>query len=219
MFLTAFIIGRPGSGKSTTANLIRMLANDYGWLCHTINDYEHLKMMCLREEEENIDLDKRDFIQRELDGWMGFDVKNFEVLNTVLKGIKKEVEDVKDKNPEDNITICIVEFARANYQDALELFDYKILDEAHLLYLNVDLERCVERNRKRTDHFISDEIMDTYYRYDDWARESDNLRHGYVKHEIENIGTFEDLRRKIYKWFVSQLEYKISIPKVLINLR
>ena len=52
MFIIVFLLGRPGSGKSTTESLIRMLARDHGWLYHSINDYEHLQKMFLREERK-----------------------------------------------------------------------------------------------------------------------------------------------------------------------
>jgi gluconate kinase len=208
MFKLALLLGRPGSGKSTTAGLIQMVAGDHGWLCHSMNDFEHLQNMFLYEEAENTPINKRDFIRRELDGCIGFDVQNFEVLHTVLTEMRKQVEDIRDTSSQHKQTICTVEFARANYQDALELFGQELLAEARLLYLNVDVDSCMERNHKRTDHFISDEIMKTYYRYDDWARESYILRHGNDKHVIENTGTFEDLRQKVDKWFVSHIERK-----------
>lgn len=210
MLEIAFILGRPGSGKSTTASLIRMLASDHGWLTYYMNDYEHLQKMFLHEEAQNISFVDRDFILRELDGCIGFDVKNFEVLRTVLKEMRKEVDDIKDMGPQSQKTICTVEFARANYQDALELFGNKILSEAHLLYLNVDVEICVERNHNRTDHFISDEIMASYYSSDDWSRELYNLHHGCDKFELKNIGTFEDLDQKVEEWFESHLLKRVS---------
>jgi len=218
MLETVFLLGRPGSGKSTTAGLIQMVAGDHGWLCHSINDYELLKMMCLREEEENIDLDKRDFIQRELDGCMGFDVKNFKVLDKVLREMRKEVEDIRNKYPQNKKTIYTVEFARANYQEALDLFGDELLTEAKLLYLNVDISVCIERNHKRTDHFISDEIMKTYYLYDDWARKMYNLQDIHDKSEIRNMGTLDNLKFKVDEWFESHLEHKVPVHVASIKM-
>ena len=77
--------------------------------------------------------------------------------------MRKEVEDILDTSPQNKKTLCTIEFARANYQEALELFGNELLAEAHLLYLNVDLNICLERNHNRTDHFVSDEMMTTYY--------------------------------------------------------
>jgi gluconate kinase len=211
MLKIVFLLGRPGSGKSTVAGLIQMFARDNGWLIHSINDYEHLQNIFLREEAKNTSLTERDFILRESDDIIGFDVKNFEVLSTVLKEMRKEVEDIRDTSPQDEKTICTVELARANYQDALELFGYKLLAEAHILYLDVDVDTCIQRNHIRTDHFISDEIMTTYYRYDDWVRESYNLQHGHDKHKIQNTDTFDELKQKVKDWFEVHLEHKVPV--------
>jgi hypothetical protein len=209
MFIVVFLLGRPGSGKSTGERLIRMFARDYGWLYHSINDYEHLQRMFLREEAEKTTLDKRDFIRRELDGCIGFDVQNFEVLRTVLTEMRKEVEDIKETSPYDKKTLCTVEFARATYQDDLELFGSTLLAGAQFLYFDVDVRTCIDRNHKRTDHLISDEIMKTYYRHDDWARKMYNLQDSQNKSEIKNTGTLDDFARKAKEWFEVRLEHRI----------
>jgi len=218
MLKILFILGRPGCGKSTTASLIRMMARDQRWLFHSLNDYVLLQDMCLHEEAENIPLNERDFIQRELDGCIGFDVKNFGVLRTVLRKLKEEVEVIRVTSPQDRTTLCTIEFARALYQDALDIFGNELLAEAHLLYINVDVDTCIQRNHNRTDHFISDEIMRTYYHYDDWAREVYNLDHGRDKFAIKNMETFEDLRQEVESWFASHLLSEALFPKVPDNM-
>ena len=209
MFVVVFLLGRPSSGKSSGESLIRMLARDHGWLYHSINDYEHLQKKFLREEAENKSLNKRDFIRRESDGCIGFDVQNFEVLRNVLTEMRKEVEDIRDKSPQYDKTICTVEFARATYQDDLELFGDTLLAEAHLLYFDVDINTCIDRNHKRTDHLITDEIMKTYYRHDDWARKMYDLQDKHNKSEIRNTGTLDDLTRKVKEWFEVRIEHKV----------
>jgi tRNA uridine 5-carbamoylmethylation protein Kti12 len=213
MFIIVFLLGCPGSGKSSAASLIQMFVRDHGWLIHSINDYEHLQKMFVREKAECTSLDERDFIQRESERCNGFDVKNFAVLSTVLEEMRQEVEDIRGTCPQDKITVCTIEFARANYQNTLELFGDELLAESHILYFNVDLDICLERNHNRTDHFISDEIMASYYRFDDWSREIYNLQHGYDKCEIKNTGTFEDLKRKVEEWFESHLEHRVLVSE------
>ena len=85
MLKIVFLLGRPGSGKSSVAGLIQMFARDHGLSFHSINDYEHLQKMFLREEAESTSLDDRDFLQRGSERCYGFNVKNFAVLSTVLK--------------------------------------------------------------------------------------------------------------------------------------
>jgi tRNA uridine 5-carbamoylmethylation protein Kti12 len=218
MLVIIFLLGRPSSGKSTVASLIQMLAHDHHCFFHFTNDYDHLQRMFLREEAGCTSLDDRDFLRRESESCNGFDVKNFTVLDIVLKEMKKEVEDVKNTCPQNEITICIVEFARANYQHAIELFGKELLAEALLLYMNVDIDTCIERNHKRTDHFISDEIMTTYYHYDDWARKMYNLQDSHDKSEIRNTGTLDDLKRKVEEWFEVHLEDKVPVHVAFSNM-
>jgi hypothetical protein len=40
-----FVLGCPGSGKSTISDYIAMLAHDRGWSAHPINDYDILYEM------------------------------------------------------------------------------------------------------------------------------------------------------------------------------
>ena len=95
MFIIVFLLGRPGSGKSTAASLIRIDCTSIAaGHSHSDNDYEHLQEMFLREEAENTSLSERDFRRRGSERCNGFDVKNFSVLRTVLEEMRKEVEDI-----------------------------------------------------------------------------------------------------------------------------
>jgi hypothetical protein len=170
MVRNVFLLGRPGSGKSSVASLIRMFAGDRGWLTHYTNDYEHLQKMCLQEKAQFTPLKERKFRPTGPEGCNGFDVIEFSILVTVLEEMRKEIEAVKDETSDDDNILCLIEFARDSYNGALQLFGSNLLQDAHLLYLDVDLESCIERNHRRTDHFISDQIMRTYYRNDDWSR-------------------------------------------------
>jgi gluconate kinase len=200
MVRNVFLLGRPGSGKTSVASLLKMFAGDQGWLTHYTNDYEHLQKMFLQEIAECIPLERRNFRLTGPEECHGFDVINFSVLCEVLEKMRKEVEEVESESAEEDNILCLIEFARDSYHDALQLFGSKLLQDAHLLYLDVDLERCIERNHRRSDHFVSDEIMRTYYRNDDWARVMYNLQHNYDKCIIRNTGTFQDLKQEIEEW-------------------
>lgn len=198
MVRKVFIIGRPGSGKSTVAGLIKMLASDRGWSTHYINDYELLQKLFLQETDQCTPLEGRKFRLAGPKECNGFDVTDFSVLDTVLEKMREEVKGMSSL--EDN-TLCLVEFARANYRDALQLFGSNLLQDAHLLYLDVDIESCMERNHRRTDHFISDDIMRDYYHKDDWSEVIFNLRHTWgirVKTwEVDNTGDYQALMKEI----------------------
>lgn len=92
MVRNMFLLGRPGSGKSMVAHLIEMFAGDRGWLTHYTSDYEHLQNMFLQGKEKPVLLKERKFSPSGPPECNGFDVKDFSVLDTVLRVMAKEVE-------------------------------------------------------------------------------------------------------------------------------
>lgn len=200
MFLIVFLLGRPGSGKSSVAQLIEMFAKDRDWLTHYINDYQLLLTMFLQEQYDSANSRKK-FRQTGTKEQQGFDVIDFSVLDEVLETIARKVREWKEE--QNNLAkneLFLIEFARGNYSQALQSFSRDILQDAHLLYLNVDIECCIERNHKRTDYFVSDEIMRTYYNNDDWSRIMYNLQDNCDKCVIKNTGTFQDLMQEVDEW-------------------
>ena len=212
MFMIVFLLGRPGSGKSNVARLIEMFAGDRGWFTHYTNDYEHLQKMFLQEKAECIPLERRNFRLTGPEECNGFDVIDFSVLIKVLEKMREEVEEVESESSEEDNILCLIEFARDSYHDALQLFGSNLLQDAHLIYLDVDLESCIERNHRRSDHFVSDEIMRTYYRNDDWSRVMYNLQHNYDKRIIRNTGIFQDLKQEVEEWVDIHLGHEVVIP-------
>ena len=204
-----FLLGRPGSGKSSAAGLIQMFAGDRGWTTYYINDYELLQEMFLQEKAQHTPHEGRNFRPTGPKECNGFDVTNFTVLDTVLEKMKGEVEEIKARTLEEVNTLCLVEFARASYHDAFQLFGSDLLKGAHLLYLDVDIESCIKHNHQRTDHFVSDAIMRTYYCEDDWFRVSLNIQQGdgigANIWEIKNTGSFQDFTQSIVEWIKTQL--------------
>ena len=204
-----FLLGRPGSGKSSAAGLIEMFAGDWGWTTHYMNDYELLQKMFLQEIAQHTPRERRKFRSTGPEECNGFDVTNFSVLDTVLEKMKGEVEEVKARALEEVNTLCLVEFARASYHDAFQLFGSDLLQGAHLLYLDVDIESCIKHNHQRTDHFVSDDIMRTYYLEDDWVHVSLNIQQSYGSRaktwEIKNTGSFQDFTQTIEEWVNTRL--------------
>jgi hypothetical protein len=111
----------------------------------------------------------------------------------------------------DEKPLFLIEFARNNYSHALQRFGYGLLQDAYLLYINVDIDTCIERIYRRVEsgtqygHFVSENIMRSYYRNDGWS--GDQLRknlnllqnrgiHVYTN-EIENTGSYQQLIDKI----------------------
>jgi len=225
MVRNVFLLGHPGSGKSMVARLIEMFAKENGWSAYYINDYDLLQNMFLQEEKELIPPKERKFSPTGPPGCNGFDVKDFSVLDTVLRMMAKEVEawEVENESEDENKSgtedkLCLIEFARANYDDALQLFGSELLKDAHLLYVNVGIECCIERNHQRTDHFVSDEIMTTYYREDDWSRVIYALQRNWDNCLIRNSGTLQDLKQEVEEWVDIHLKREVQKPDSYVTV-
>lgn len=214
MALKVFILGRPGSGKSSVAQLVQQLAGESGWSVRHIYDYELLQTLFLQEIEKNIPLGQRRFKPRGPEYSHGFDVTDFTVLDVVLEQMVDKADEFISPGEKD---LLLFEFARARYKDALEKFRNDLLQDAHILYIRVDMETCIERihlrvgNGLQFSHFVSDNIMRQYYLRDDWLEgqceeylkllESQGIR-TYLQ-EIDNTGSFDQLRESV-KEFVEK---------------
>ncbi len=212
MLKIAFLLGRPGTGKSTLAQLIEASARRSGWTTQHFYDYKYLQDMFQYEIEENVPLEERAFRQKGPETCHGFDVLNFNVLDIALEQM---ADDIRTERSEHQTAseLFLIEFARKEYCRTLHIFGYDILRDAHLFYFKLGLEGCIERVRRRAvencsrskfDHFVSEEIMNSYYGGDDWLSGQiyeylDYLQRDLVYvslKEIDNSGTYRELEEK-----------------------
>lgn len=213
MIQKVFLLGRPGSGKSTVARLIEISARQRGWITQHIYDYNRLYGMFQQEIENGVPLEKRAFRPKNLEACQGFDVLDFSVLDTVLEQIANEVHTEELLHPNGH-KLFLIEFARKEYSRALHIFGDDFLRDAYVLYVRTGLKPCIERVHQRAlekkskfDHFVSDEIMGSYYSGDDWlsGQLSEYLEYllgDFINlhfEEIENAGTIQELGDKIEK--------------------
>ncbi len=214
-----FLLGRPGSGKSSVAQLIGMLAKDKDRFTHHIFDYKLLQEMFLQEEAEGIAPEKRKFRPKGPKECHGFDVIEFSVLDTVLEMMAEQVRKEKQASSGRN-KLFLIEFARDDYSQALQKFGRDLLEDAHLVYLHAGLDTCIDRVRQRVDcqpdsynHFVSDDIMRGYYSKDDWSdgwldQFLSLLQYQYIPvnaSKIDNTGSTQTLRKQIEKIFSDYL--------------
>ena len=219
-----FLLGRPGSGKSSVAQLIDMFAKDKGRFTHHIFDYKLLQELFLQEEAEGIAPEKRKFRPKGPKECHGFDVIDFSVLDTVLKMMAEQVRKEKQTSLGRN-KLFLIEFARDDYSHALQKFGRNLLEDAHLVYLHADVDSCIDRVRERVDcrldtynHFVSDGIMRGYYSKDDWSNSwldqflsLPQYQGMYVSTSIiDNTGSTQALRKQIEKIFS---DYLIPLPE------
>ena len=164
MSIKLFILGRPGSGKTTAFHHIEeYLRLKYkNWSITRYNDYDILQEMFRRE---NLLLfKKRQFEAKEPDG---FDVLDFSVLDKALVRLEK---DVRARSSWQKDEIIIIEFARQDYRQALDLFSASFLEDAYFLFLDADPNICVQRVKNRIttpptpdNYFVSEKIITGYY--------------------------------------------------------
>jgi adenylate kinase family enzyme len=148
-----FVLGCPGSGKSTISNYLAMLARDRGWPARPINDYEILYEMFQADT-------KQEHFRSAAHG--GFDVIHLPVYDTALDKLKERVQTLRPIKDE----LILIEFSRSNYREALSRFGKDFLSDAYFLFLDTDIETCIERVRQRItlprsihDHFVPDHVI------------------------------------------------------------
>jgi adenylate kinase family enzyme len=163
MYETAklFILGQPGSGKSTIARDIVKALGKSGLRSTRINDYAILKQMF------DDDTRGKQFRTAGLDG---FDVIDFTVIDIALTRLEQSAQSLISYQPEQ---VILIEFARNDYQKALQQFSSTFLQDAYFLYLHAEIEQCKQRIRNRVahptcvdDYYVSEYILDTYYNHD-----------------------------------------------------
>jgi hypothetical protein len=173
MVRNVFILGRPGTGKSYIAQLIQKSAKNKGWIADHIYDYQLLQDMFSEEALKSVPPSERSFRPRGPEAYCGFDVINFDVLDTVVVRMADKVRKGRTFFPEEN-KLFLIEFARNKYGPGLHKFGSDILQDALLLYIKADMKTCKDRVAQRVKsgspfgHFVSDEIMEGYYMSDDW---------------------------------------------------
>ena len=160
-----FVLGLPGSGKSTAAHYIEMLARDYGRTPYLLQDYRILYEMSLADREG-----KR-FSSTLHDGYDGFDVHDLSAFDDALRELVRQLQE-KERTSETN-EVNIIEFARDDYCEALELFTSMPLTDAFFLFIDAEVETCKQRIRARVanpqtpdDNYVSEYIFEVYYNRD-----------------------------------------------------
>ena len=195
MSAKVFVLGRPGSGKSTAARRVRHLLTQRGWMARHINDYEILRRMFLADTQR---------VRFRPTEHNGFDAIDLTVMDIALQEV--EVEVCSSLSLADLVT---VEFARNDYREALQQFSPSFLKDAYFLFLDADLETCLRRVHERVmcsssidDHpSFSDAIFRSYYRKENGAYMTARLQREFCIHKqvkvINNTGSLDDFMRCI----------------------
>ena len=165
MALKVFVLGRPGSGKSTATHRIAKSAQRRDLSTTRINDYEILHKW-FRQERDHPRNGYKYFCPTDHNG---FDVIDFSVLPLALQEVEKRVQ----IHSSSKVNLVLIEFARDDYCEVLRTFSYNFLHDAYFLFLNAEIDICIQRVHERItypatpdDHFVSDGIIKSYYHKD-----------------------------------------------------
>ena len=176
MTVKLFILGLPGSGKSTVARYIQGYAKDRRWPASHCNDYGILQDMFRNDTANKF---------KPADGG-GFDVLDLIVFDTALQRLEWELKRYSSLANSEAITI--IEFSRADYKHAFRQFSKELLQDqdTFFLYLNAEQITCKGRIRNRTenpifedDYHVSEYIFEKYYHEDDGQDIPDILKSEY----------------------------------------
>ena len=205
MTVKLFVLGLPGSGKSTMAREIEEYIGKMGLGITRINDYVILEQMFHDDA-------KREQFRPAEHG--GFDIIDLTVFDTVLKTLEKVIKQyILPTIPEG---IILIEFARNDYLRAFQQFNRDFLQNAFFLYLDAKIEMCKQRIGNRInkpvyedDYNVSDYIFETYYQKDDGKDLYDILNRDYKIHNrqvkiIDNNCSLKDAS-KIVKPFIDTI--------------
>jgi adenylate kinase family enzyme len=152
-----FVLGRPGSGKSTAARQVNCLLERKGWTARHINDYEILREMFLADTQH---------LKFQPTEHNGFDATDLTVMDIALQKVERKVRRCSSL-----VDLVTIEFARNDYREALKQFNPTFLQDAYFLFLDADIETCLLRVHERVkrstsidDHpSFSDDIFRRYY--------------------------------------------------------
>lgn len=161
MAVKLFLLGMPGSGKSTTfrhiENFVKGKYRDRS--ITRIKDYTILRKMAEEDTEE------RNFSNVHP---KGFDIKNLDVLDDALHQLAELAYKLIDTAQK--VDVIVVEFSRNDYQRAFKQFEPIFLQDAYFLFLETDVSICRQRISNRAnnwksddDHDVSDYILEFYY--------------------------------------------------------
>ena len=150
-----FLLGRPGSGKSTIARLLSEHFNGREVLLY--DDYAFLSSMAKAERRSGRAGTSRARFRELLNhGQHGFEILDFSVLKLVLRRVNTSVcQHLHRPN-----AVILVEFARDTYlnEHVWQYFSPEVSMSARYIYCDADLDTCIERVGKR-DQYITPEIM------------------------------------------------------------
>ncbi|QBD81260.1 hypothetical protein EPA93_36900 [Ktedonosporobacter rubrisoli] len=216
MSVTIFVLGRPGSGKTTAVRHILELAERRNYKTKRMKDYDILYKMFQQDTHEQY---------FRATNYGGFDILDGSVYDVALQRLEKNVQEISLEEKYDIITI---EFARDNYQETFRKLSSSFLEDSYFFFVEADLDTCMQRIYQRVTvpptpdhHFVSEYIMRSYYNNDNWKYMSEEFQKEYqLQKEVVayyNTGSLQGLIDKVSEFaetiFIREFVALISAPE------
>jgi hypothetical protein len=203
MTVKVFLLGRPGSGKTTAFQYLAMQARDRGLKTIRFREYTILHEMFRagRGEFQAIE-------------YGGFDIIDFPVLQESAQCLQEQIQDyIRTSGRIDEL--LFLELARDDYEQAMHCFSQDFLQDSYFLFIDAYVETCIQRIHYRvahpaeTDgHYVSEAILRSYYAHEnkDYMASRFKIDYGIQKEVevIENTGTFAEFEQHLRR-FASSL--------------
>jgi adenylate kinase family enzyme len=157
-----FLLGRPGSGKTTVARAVKEAVESTGAAgsVKLLSDAAYLWRIFRASGPGD------DSVEPTKDG--GYLIKDPALYQRAAEDLAKRA-----KRMQARATLLILELSRRNYIGALETLERAGVELDLIVYLNVDLETALRRNRQRAmasrgdRHYVSEQEMRTTFASDD----------------------------------------------------
>lgn len=210
IFPILIITGRPAAGKSEVIDFLKKLDPQERLRRFHIGAFEELDDFVYVWETFEIDdiLSKhgKPRIWTDENYWF----KDPFVWNLFIERINLEYRKKRSRNPHYHDTMTtLIEFARGGENgiyEALSYLDDDILAKTCLMYIRVDYEESVRKNRRRARkgeedsilyHSLPDQKMEYYYKINDWDKlEAAHPTHIAVKGFKVPYAVFENMPEK-----------------------
>ncbi len=188
MSIKLFLLGRPGSGKSTAAKYIEEYAKAQGWKTASFKDHGILYQLFQKDVEQKRFLPEGD----------GFFVKDTSAFTEALELLEVDIISyIPTSQPNEVITI---EFARENYVQVVQQLSQELVEDAYFLCIDTRIDVCIQRVYERAtlpngpdNHFVSKRALQKHYQ----------KQHFPTKKEVKNIwvvanhGSWDEFVNKI----------------------
>jgi thymidylate kinase len=209
MIAKLFVLGHPGSGKSTVSRYIvdYVSSQRNGWTANRFNDYDIMLEMFLSEEHKHRFHPTKKHL--------GFNVHDPLVYDEALKKLENIVQTPFSSSPNE---LIVIEFDRNDYKKALQQFSPDFLSNTYIIFLDVDIGTCLRRISERVahpagidDHYVSSNIFRNYRHTNPKQFISSNLKTDFGFNEdviliMNNRGTEEEFENPINHFIDSIFE-------------